>query len=139
MWLDGLAGEDGPGRREAEVHDDDEYQRDHRPEDAELRAAGDHLRQAELGPLGRVQGHDRAAEEVADQESEDCPQRVSAEQHGQGAVDDGRDLHVRPEPQRELLAGRSVTFIFRNEVDGAALDAPPGGFRSCRSLHARPH
>ena len=81
-----------------------------RDEHPELGTAGDHLGQAQPGTLGRVQRHDHAAKDVADEQTDDRPQRVGAEDHRQRAVDDRGDLHVGPEPQCELAAWRAVSL-----------------------------
>ena len=101
--VDGLARENGAGRGEAEVHHDHEDQRDRCAQYAELGAAGDHLREPETWPLGGVQRHHDAAGEVADEQADDRPERVGAEDDREGAVHDGRDLQVGGHPERELV------------------------------------
>ncbi|MNF62693.1 hypothetical protein D3C84_443780 [compost metagenome] len=95
---DGLAGEHGAGGVEADVHDADQHQWYHRAEHAELHAAGDHLRQAELRPLCAVQGHDDAAEHLADQQADQGPEHVTAQHDRQGAGHYRGDLQVGAEP-----------------------------------------
>ncbi len=116
---DRLPGQDRAAGEEADVHHDDQGQRHHRAAHPELRPGGDHLRQAEARPLRGVQRHDRAAEEVAEQQADQGPEGVGAEHDGQGAGDDGGDLQVGAEPEGELADRRAVAFVVRDDVDRA--------------------
>ncbi|GAB2493689.1 hypothetical protein GCM10027030_28810 [Luteococcus sediminum] len=78
--------------------------------DTELGARADHLRQAQDWPLHRVQGHDAGTDHLADEHADDGPQRICSEHDGQGAIDDGGDLQVGAEPQRELAERLPVTL-----------------------------
>ncbi|MNJ12967.1 hypothetical protein D3C77_71710 [compost metagenome] len=119
---DGLAGEHRAGGGEAQVHQAHQGNRDGRAIDTELHAAGNHLRQAQLGALGCMQGHDRAAGQLADQQADQRPEHIAAQHHGQGPGDDGSDLQVGTQPQGELAVEASVPFILRDVVNRAALD-----------------
>jgi hypothetical protein len=87
---------DRSGRREAQVHDDDQYQRDDRPEYSELCAAGDHLRQTQLRSLGRVKCHDSPTQKIADQQADNRPEGICAEKHREGRVHDGGEFACSP-------------------------------------------
>lgn len=91
-WPDGLAGKHRAGGGEAQVHQAHQGDRDAGAVDAELHPAGNHLRQPQARPLRGVQGHHRTAEELADEQADQRPEHVAAEDHGEGAGDDGGDL-----------------------------------------------
>jgi hypothetical protein len=124
--VDRLPGEHRPGGGEAEIHDDHQHERNGGAEDSELRPAGDHLGQTEPGALRGVQRHDDATGEVPDEEPDDRPDGVGAEDHCQRSVHDRGDLHVGAEPQGELAAGRAVPLPERHDIDAAPLDARDG-------------
>ncbi|MCY1437184.1 hypothetical protein D9M71_533360 [compost metagenome] len=97
-----LAGQHRAGSGEAHVHQAHQHHRDGRAEDAELYPAGDHLRQAQLRPLRRVQGHHPTAQHLADEQADQRPEHIAAQHHGQGPGDDGGDLQVGAQPEGEL-------------------------------------
>ncbi len=88
--------------READVHQAHQHQRNHRPIHAKLHATGDHLRQAQLRALRSVQRHDAAAQQLTDQQTDQRPEHITAQHHGQGPGDDRSDLQVGTQPQGEL-------------------------------------
>src|SRR5579863_9541356 len=110
-----------------EAHRDDRYDR---AVDAELHAAGDHLREPKLRPLRRMQRHHRAADQLTEKERDQGPEHVAAEHHGERSGDDGGDLQIGRQPQRELARQATVPLGLRNEVDRADLDR--GGQRGGR-------
>ncbi|MNQ76187.1 hypothetical protein D3C85_910140 [compost metagenome] len=119
---DGLTGKHGTGGGEAEIHQAHQDDRDSRAVDTELHPAGDHLRQAELGPLGRVQRHHRAAEQLADEQADQRPEHVAAQYHGQCAGDNCGDLQVGAQPQGELAVEATVALGLGNVIDRTAFD-----------------
>jgi hypothetical protein len=66
-----------------------------------------------------VERHDGAAEDVADQQADDGPERIRAEDHRERAVDDRGDLGVGAEPERELAPGAAVALGARHHVNGS--------------------
>ena len=54
--------------------------------------------------------------------TDDGPQRIGTEDDGECSVDDGGDLGIGAEPQRELGTCGAVTFIVRHHFDGSFLD-----------------
>lgn len=119
---DGLAGKHRAGGGEAQVHQAHQGDRDAGAVDAELHPAGNHLRQPQARPLRGVQGHHRAAEELADEQADQRPEHVAAEDHGEGAGDDGGDLQVGPQPEGELAVEAAVALVRRDVVDRAPFD-----------------
>ncbi len=117
-----LAGQHHAGGVEAQVHDAGQRQRQHRALDAKLRAAGQHLRQAQPGALRAVQRHYRAAGDLPQQQAGDGPDDVAAQRHGQRAGDDGGDLQIGRQPQGELAEYAAMPLAFGDEVYGTALD-----------------
>ena len=73
-----------------------------------------------------MQRHHDSAQHVADEQSDDCPDRIGAEHDRQGTVHDGGDLHVGAEPQGELVTRRAVALAIGDDVDGAPLDSQGG-------------
>ena len=61
------------GGEETDVHDAGDHHHQQGAEGAELGAALDHLRDAHLRALGRVQRHQHAADQVADEDRDDAP------------------------------------------------------------------
>ena len=135
---DGLSGEHRAARGKTDVHHADEHERNDRAVQAELHAAGDHLRQAELRTLRAVQRHHRAADDLADEQPDQRPEHVAAEHDRKRADDDRRDLQIRAEPQGELAEQTAVALGVGNIVDRAALDQR-GVRGECRGVmfHAR--
>ena len=121
-FIDRLTRKHCAGGRKAQIHQYHQDQRQTRSPHTELGAAGNHLRDAHFRALRRVQCHHYTAADVANQQADDRPQRVRTEYHCQRTVDDRGDLHVCAEPQRELIARRSVPLTVRNHVDRAALN-----------------
>ncbi len=68
-----LAGQHDVGSEEADVHDPGNQHHQQRTERAELCAALDHLRDAHLRALCRVQRHQHTANQVADKNGDDAP------------------------------------------------------------------
>lgn len=93
-----LPGEHGAACGEADVHQADQHERNHRAVDAELHAARDHLRQAELRPLRAVQCHHGCAQQLTEREADERPGHVAAQHDRERAGDDRRHLQVRAEP-----------------------------------------
>lgn len=115
------------GGEEADVHDagDDHHQQG--AEGAELRAALDHLRDAHLRALGRVQRHQHAADQVADEDGDDAPDQVQVEQlYTQGTGDDRQRRDVAAEPQGEQVSYLSMA-IFRGHVSNRVFFDKRGG------------
>ena len=119
---DRLPGQHAAAGEEPDVHHDDQGQRDHRAAHPELGPRGDHLRQAQPRPLGGVQRHHRTAQEVAEQQPDQRPEGVRPEDDGQRAGDDGGDLEVGAQPERELADRAAVPFVVGDDVDGALFD-----------------
>lgn len=126
--MQGLAGEDDVGGEEADVHDAGDQHHQQGAEGAELGAALDHLWNAHLRALRRVQGHQHAADQVADQNGDDAPHQVQLEQlHAEGAGDDGQRRDVAAEPEGEQVSYLSVA-IFRGDVSNRVFfDERSGG------------
>ncbi|VVO41265.1 hypothetical protein PS706_05911 [Pseudomonas fluorescens] len=97
-----LTGKYRSGGGEAEVHQAHQHNRDRRAIHPKLHPAGDHLRQAELGPLRRMQRHDATADQLTDQQADQRPEHITAQHHGQGPSDNRGDLQVGTHPQGEL-------------------------------------
>lgn len=93
-----LAGQYGAGRGKAQVHQTDQYDRDGRAINTELHPAGDHLRQAQLRSLRCMQRHDTATDQLADQQTDQRPEHITAQHHGQSPGDDRGDLQVGTHP-----------------------------------------
>ncbi len=127
-----LAGQHGAGGGEAQVHQAHQHDRDRRAIHPELHAAGNHLRQAKLGPLRRVQRHHAAAEQLADQQTDQRPEHITAQHHGQGPGDNRGDLQVGAHPQGELAKQTTVSFRLRDVVDRGA--SRSSGLLPARSL-----
>ena len=106
----GLPGQHRAAGRETDIHQAHQHNRDHGAVDAELHPAGDHLRQAQLGPLRRMQRHDGAAQHLPDQQADQRPEHVPSQHHGQGSGDNRSDLQVGPEPQGELAEQTPVAL-----------------------------
>lgn len=133
---DGLARQHRARGGEAQVHQAHQYDGNRRAVDAELHPAGDHLRQAQPGPLRRVQGHHGAAEHLADEQADQRPEHIAAQHHRQRARDNGGDLQVGAEPERELAVEPAVALALRDVVDGASFDQRHF-LRRAVLLHAR--
>ncbi len=127
------AAEHGAGREEAHIHDHDQDQRDDRTVEAELRPALDHLRDAQLRPLGRVQRHEHRADQVAERDGRDRPGQRQAQDHPERAGDHRGDLHVRREPDREQTRRTAVALVLGYLVDRSLLHG-----QGCRVLHGPP-
>jgi len=111
-----LAGQDDVGGEEADVHHPGDHHHQQGAEGAELGAALDHLRDAHLRALGRVQRHQHAADQVADQDGNDAPHQVQVKQlHAQRAGDDGQRCDIAAEPQCEQIPYLSMA-VFRRYV-----------------------
>ena len=119
--VDRLPRQHSAGGGEPKVHQHHQHQGKTGAEDTELGAAGDHLRDAHPRALRRVQRHHRTAADVADQQPDDRPQGVRAEDDGQRPIDDRGDLHVGAEPERELVTWCSVALGIWDHVDRATL------------------
>ncbi|MNV30498.1 hypothetical protein D3C71_1217700 [compost metagenome] len=107
---------------ETEVHQAHQHDRDGRAINAKLHAAGDHLRQAKLWTLRGMQRHHATAEQLPDQQTDQRPEHITAQHHGQGPGDNRGDLQVGTHPQGELAKQTTVSFRFRDVVDRALLD-----------------
>jgi hypothetical protein len=98
--------------KEADVHDAGNQHHQQGAEGAELRAALDHLRDAHLRALRRVQRHQHAADQMADENRDDAPEQIQVEQlHAQRAGDDGQRRDVAAEPEREQIPDLSVAIF----------------------------
>ena len=97
-----LARQHGTGGGETQVHQAHQHNRNGRPIHAELHPAGDHLRQAKLGPLRRMQRHDATADQLTDEQADQRPEHITAQHHGQRPGDNRSDLQVGTHPQGEL-------------------------------------
>ena len=121
--VDRLAAEHDIGGDEAEVHDDHHADDEQRAVAAELPAALDHLRDAQVWSLGGVQRHEHRAEQVADDEAEHRPaERQPVDGRGERSGDDREQHDVGAEPQREQVAHPPVTLGIRYLADRALLD-----------------
>ncbi|MCY1447901.1 hypothetical protein D9M71_645420 [compost metagenome] len=69
-----------------------------------------------------MQGHDRATDQLAEQQADQRPEHIATKHHGQGPGDDCGDLQVGAQPQCEMAVEASVSFVFRDVVDRAPLD-----------------
>ncbi len=126
--VQGLAGEDDVGGEEADVHDAGDQHHQQGAEGAELGAALDHLRNAHLRALRRVQGHQHAADQVADEDGDDAPHQIQVEHlYAEGAGDDGQRRDVATEPESEQVAGFAVTIFGRHVADGVFFNERGGG------------
>ncbi len=113
-----LAGEHDVGSEETDVHDAGDHHHQQRTEGAELRAALDHLRDAHLRALGRVQSHQYPADQVADQDGDDAPYQVQVKQlHAQRAGDDGQRRDIAAEPQCEQIPYLSMAVLRGHVAD----------------------
>ncbi|MNZ58744.1 hypothetical protein D3C78_767600 [compost metagenome] len=113
-----FAGQDDVGGEKADVHYAGDHHHQQCPERAELGAALDHLRDAHLRALGRVQRHQHPADQVADQNGDDAPQQVQVKQlHAERAGDDGQRRDVAAEPQREQIPYLSMAVLRGHVAD----------------------
>ncbi|MNL07951.1 hypothetical protein D3C87_1286500 [compost metagenome] len=117
-----LTGKHGTRRGETQVHQAHQHDRDCRAVNAKLHATGDHLRQTQFRPLRSVQRHHPAAEQLADQQTDQRPEHITAKDHGQCAGDNRGDLQVGTHPQGELAKQTTVSFRFRDVVDRTLFD-----------------
>ena len=100
--VDRLAGQHAAGGDEAEVHHDDEQQRDHRAVHPELRPAEIIWGRPSRGPCAECSAITVPPRMLPISSPIDRPEGVRAEDDGQRAVDDGGDLEVGAEPEGEL-------------------------------------
>ncbi|MNH30193.1 hypothetical protein D3C79_904740 [compost metagenome] len=108
-----FAGEDDVGGEETDVHHPGDHHHQQCAEGAELGPALDHLRNAHLRALGRVQCHQYPAEQMPDEDRDDAPYQVQVEQlHAQRAGNDGQRGDVAAEPQGEQIPYLSMA-VFR--------------------------
>ncbi len=117
-----LPGKHRSGRGETKVHQAHQYDRNGRAINAELYPAGNHLRQAQLRPLCRMQRHHPATDQLADQQTDQRPEHIAAQHHGQSTGDNRGDLQVGAQPQGELAQQTTVSFRFRDIVDRTRFD-----------------
>ncbi len=135
---DSLSGQHRTAGRKAYIHQANGYQRNDRAIDAELHAGGNHLGQAELRPLGPVERHHRATGQLAREERDERPEHIAPQHDCQSAGDDGGDLQVRPEPQRELARQSSMALGIGHIVDRADLDCGGRGRVMFGNCHVVP-
>src|SRR5690606_3102972 len=69
-----------------------------------------------------VQGHDHAAEYLADEQADQRPEHVAAQHHSQGAGDDRGDLQVAAEPQGELAEQPAMPLGLGYVINGTGFD-----------------
>ena len=117
-----FAAEDEVGGEEAGVHDHHDENDQQGAEGAELPPRLDHLGDAQLRPLGGMQGHEDAADEVAEDDPDDGGGEVEPEDSGgESAGHDRHDHDVGAEPDGEQVAGLAVPFVQRDGLDGLVL------------------
>jgi hypothetical protein len=90
--------------------------------EAELRPALNHLGNAELWPLRRMQRHEHRAEQIAEQDRQNRPGQRQAEYGAKRAGHDRRDLHVGAEPDGEEAVDRAVALTGGDMIDAMPLD-----------------
>jgi hypothetical protein len=120
--LDRVAHHDTIRSGEENVRDHDDEQRQTRAEHAELRAALDHLRDAQVRPLCRVPRHEDRPDQVAQNQADDRPEHAQTCCHAQRADHKGRHLHVGAEPDRKEPAWLAIPFILWNELNASIFD-----------------
>ncbi len=90
-----------------------------RAEVAELRSRLDHLRQAELRALRRVECHEEGAERAADQHRDRHPRERAAERDADDTGGDRRQMRIAREPDRPQVPHLAVAFGQGHVVDRA--------------------
>ena len=88
-----------------------------------MRAALDHLRNAHLRTLGRMQRHENAADGLADDDRVDGPEKAQpVNLHAQRTGHDGQRRDIAAEPQRKKVAHLAVPLLAGHGADGVLLD-----------------
>ncbi|MNC17605.1 hypothetical protein D3C75_654930 [compost metagenome] len=122
-----LAGQDDVGGEEADVHHAGNHHHQQRAQGTELRATLDHLRNAHLRALRRVQRHQHTTDQVADDDRDNAPDQVQVEQlHAERAGDDGQRRDIAAEPQGEQIFDLSVAILRGDVPDRVFLDERGG-------------
>jgi hypothetical protein len=102
---------------------------------AELGPALDHLRQAELRALCRVERHEQGTDHIAHHDCDKRPHQPQAEHHAERAGNHGQNLDVFAEPDREQVPRLATPLAKRDVVVAALLDRPDGPDRLVRVSH----
>jgi hypothetical protein len=122
QFADSLSGQHRATGRKAYIHQADRDERNDRAINAELHSGGNHLRQAQLRPLGTVERHHRAAGQLAREQRNERPEHIATQDDGQGAGDNGGNLQIRAEPQGKLACQSAVALGIGHIVDRADFD-----------------
>ena len=102
----------------AHVHEGDESNDEAGSLRAELPAALNHLRHAELRALRRVKRHEDRADQISDEDRNHARNEGLMEyRRRERSGDDGEHVEIGAEPEREQLARLAVPLIERNLVD----------------------
>jgi hypothetical protein len=117
-------------RDEPEVQQEHGEEQERRAVEAELAAALDHLRHAQLGALGRVQRDQQRADAGAHRDRDQRPVEAQPEADHHAAEHDVEDVRVSAQPQRELVPHPAVPLAVRDDVDVVLFDVQ----QRCRAL-----
>ncbi|MNJ44925.1 hypothetical protein D3C77_399990 [compost metagenome] len=122
-----LAGQDDVGSEEADVHHPGNHHHQQCTQGAELGPALDHLRNAHLRALRRMQRHQHAADQMANEDGDDAPDQVQPEQlHAQGAGNNRQRRDVAAEPEGKQISHLSMAILWGHVSDRVFFDKRSG-------------
>ena len=93
----------------------------------ELRPRLDHLRQAELRSLRRVEGHEEGADGATPDDGDRGPEEVAAERDAEHADRERGEMGIAGEPDRPEMPYLPVPLRERHVVDRALLEEDAAG------------
>ncbi|MCY1426860.1 hypothetical protein D9M71_426890 [compost metagenome] len=110
-----------PGKHEqrCQQHQDD-------PAIAELRPRLNHLRQAQVWPLGAMKGHEQGAEHDAERAGQGGPQGGQADTGADETDGHGKEGEVAQEPERSLAFQFVGALVLGDEVNRMPFDCQRG-------------
>ena len=106
----------------ADIGDERDTPDEERADIPELRPRLDHLRQAELWPLRRVEGHEKRAERAAEHDGDGHPQERAAEGCTDHAGCHGREVGLAGEPDRPEVPYPAVPLRKGDVIDAALFE-----------------